>query len=146
MGCVALEIPLSLFAFSRGRERDDAADSWVQPLHDALDHSAFACGIAPFEDYNDLCLGVLNPVLQLDELGLQREKMLEVLRSIDRRRVTALVNLSDFFRQRRLGQFEFKVLVQRVGQLRLKPIIAARTLVHPSLHRLQWYGRSSATS
>src|SRR5215468_7537157 len=109
MGCVALEIPLSLFALGRGGERDDAADAWVQPLHDALDHSAFACGIAPsedYEDYNDLCLGVLDPVLQLDELGLQRKKMLEVLRSIDRRRVTALVNLSDFFRQRRLGQFE----------------------------------------
>jgi hypothetical protein len=68
---------LSLFALGRGWEGDDAADAWVQPLHDALDHSAFACGIAPFENYNDLCLGVLDPVLQPDELGLQR-KMLEV--------------------------------------------------------------------
>jgi hypothetical protein len=69
---------LSLFALGRGWEGDDAADAWVQPLHDALDHSAFACGMAPFENYNDLCLSVLDPVLQLDELGLQRKKMLEV--------------------------------------------------------------------
>src|SRR5262249_4160966 len=97
-------------------------------------HSAFARGIASFEDDHESRLGVLDPVLQLDELGLQRKKMLKVLRSIDRRRVTAFVNLADFFRQRRLRQFEFKVLVERVGQLRLKPIITARTLVHPSLH------------
>jgi len=56
--------------------------------------------------------------------------MLKVFRALDRRRMTALVDLSDFLRQGRLGQFELKIFVQRVSQLCLKPIIAVRTFVH----------------
>src|SRR5215813_2239748 len=127
MGRVALEIPLALFALGRGGECNDTAVAGGQPLRDPLDHSAFACCIATFEDYNDLSLGVLHPVLYLDELGLQLKKVLEVLRPLHRWRVTVFVNLSDFLRQRRLRQLEFKIFVQRIGELRLQPILAGRT-------------------
>jgi hypothetical protein len=73
---------------------------------------------------------VLNPVLQFDEFGLQCKKMLKIFRALDRRRVTGLVDFSDFLRQGWLGHFELKIFVQRVSQLCLKPIIAVRTFVH----------------
>jgi len=130
MGRVALEIPLGLFAFGRGGERDDATRTRIQPLRDALDCATFARGIAAFKDHDNLRLGVLNPVLQFDEFGLQCKKMLKVFRTLDRRRVTGLVDLSDFLRQGWLGQFELNIFVQRVSQLCLKPIIAVRTFVH----------------
>jgi hypothetical protein len=51
---------------------------WVN----ALDHAAFAGGVAAFEDHDDLELLVLHPILQLHELALQAQQLLEVMLAI----------------------------------------------------------------
>ena len=74
---VALEVPLRALALVRRRQRHDAADARVQALGDALDDAALAGGIAPLEDHHDLQLVGLHPVLQLDQLALQRSSSLK---------------------------------------------------------------------
>ena len=68
---VALEVPLSLLAFSRRAERNDRRAARVEGLNDPLDRSALAGGVASLEQRDDLQALVLDPVLQLDQLELQ---------------------------------------------------------------------------
>ncbi len=61
-----------------GGQRRDAADARIEALGDALDHAAFARGVAALEDHDDLQLLLLHPVLQFHQLALQAQQLLEV--------------------------------------------------------------------
>ncbi|MCY1312894.1 hypothetical protein D9M70_633630 [compost metagenome] len=98
---VALEIPLRLFAVGGCRQRDDAHDTRIEPLGDALDDAALAGGVTSLEDHHHFFLVVDHPVLQLDQLRLQLQQRAEVIDARDRRRVALAIDLADLFRERR---------------------------------------------
>ena len=75
---VALEIPLRALALGRLLQRDDARAARVQVLHEALDRAALAGRVAPLEQHDDLLAGLLDPVLRLQQLRLQRQHALEI--------------------------------------------------------------------
>ena len=75
---IALEIPLRAFALGRLFQRDDARAARVEVLHEALDRAALAGGVAALEQHDDLLAGLLDPVLRLQKLGLQRQHALEI--------------------------------------------------------------------
>src|SRR5262245_20650373 len=72
---LSLEIPLRPLALARSRQRHDTTDPRVEPLSNPLDSTAFAGGIAPLKDDNDLELAVNYPILQLDQLALQPKQL-----------------------------------------------------------------------
>ena len=76
---VALEVPLRPLAVVRRGQRHHAADARIQPLRDALDRAALAGRVAALEQDHDLLARGDDPVLQLDQLGLQAEQLAEVL-------------------------------------------------------------------
>ena len=77
---VALEVPLRALAVVGRGQRGDAAHARVEPLGDALDHAALAGRVAALEEDHELVAAVDDPVLQLDELALQPEQLLEIVK------------------------------------------------------------------
>ena len=75
---VALEVPLGAFAFGRLLQCDDAGAAWVQVLHESLDGAALARCVATLE-HDDVAQPVgLAPLLQLEQLDLQKSLLLFV--------------------------------------------------------------------
>jgi hypothetical protein len=58
---IALEVPLRAFAVVGCRQGHGAAHARVQPLRDALDHTALARRVAPFEQDQHLLAAVRPP-------------------------------------------------------------------------------------
>ncbi len=79
VGGVTLEVPLGAFAVGGGGQGRDLDHPWVELGGDGLDDPAFARGIAPFEQDHDLEPLLFDPLLQLDELGLQIDQCLLIL-------------------------------------------------------------------
>jgi hypothetical protein len=59
---------------------------------------------------------VLHPVLQLDQLGLQRQQGAEIDLPVDAVGMLALVDLAQLHRQGRLGDLQLEVLVKKAGR------------------------------
>jgi len=74
-----LEIPLCFFAVVGGGQGGHAAHARVQALGDALDHPAFACSVAAFEQDHHAVARMHHPVLQLDQFGLQAQQFTKIL-------------------------------------------------------------------
>jgi hypothetical protein len=75
---IALEVPLVLLALGGGGQGDDAGDTRIEPLHDALDGAALAGRIAALEQDHHLELLVDDPVLQTNQFMLQAEQFPEI--------------------------------------------------------------------
>ena len=71
MARVALEVPLAALVFIGFRQRHGPDVAIVQRRLDGLDHTALAGGIAPLEDHGHALVVGNDPVLQLDQLGVQ---------------------------------------------------------------------------
>ena len=69
---ITLEVPLGLFPLARLHQRHDRRAAGVQVLGEPLDRAALAGRVAALEHDDDPLPGGLHPVLQLDELDLQR--------------------------------------------------------------------------
>ena len=82
VGRIALEVPLGALALIGGRQGDHTADAGIEPLGDPLDRPALARGIAALEQDHHLLARRHDPVLQLDQLGLQPEQLREVLTAV----------------------------------------------------------------
>ena len=78
---VALSMELGPLPFGRRGEGDHAKDARADALHDALDHAAFAGGVASFENDDNAGVGRPDPLLELDQLNLQLEESGVVLLS-----------------------------------------------------------------
>ena len=72
---VALEVPLGLLALSGRGQRDHARDTRVEVLGDPFDRAALARGVPALEDHDDPGSGRLDPLLHLDQLGLQPQQL-----------------------------------------------------------------------
>ena len=81
---IALEIPLAAFALAGSRQCGDAHRTGAEVLGDPLDGPALARGVTTFEDHHDPRAGGLDPLLQLDEFGLQPEQLglVDVVRNL----------------------------------------------------------------
>jgi hypothetical protein len=88
---VPLEVPLALLALCRRREGDDAADPRVDAIHDPLDDTALARGIAPLEEDHHPETLRLDPVLHLHELELESSQLRLVDLLLDVAAPTALL-------------------------------------------------------
>src|SRR5262245_63697118 len=75
---VALHVKLGLLAVRRRRQRHLAEHAVAYTLGDRLDHTAFAGGVAPFEDHNYPRTLFLDPILQGAQLHLQLAESLFV--------------------------------------------------------------------
>ena len=75
---VPLKIPLCALAFSRRRQRDDAGETRVQTLGDALYRPTLARGVTPFEDDDDSRAGATDPLEHHGKLSLEADQLLEV--------------------------------------------------------------------
>jgi hypothetical protein len=80
MGHVPLEVPLGLFPLARLLQRHHRRPPGVEVLHEALDRPALARRVASLEDDHDLLPGLLDPVLQLDQLDLEQVLLMLVFR------------------------------------------------------------------
>ena len=81
---IALEVPLPAFALAGSRQGGDAHRTGAEVLGDPLDGPALAGGVTTFEDHHDPRTGRLDPLLQLDEFGLQPEQLglVDVVRNL----------------------------------------------------------------
>jgi len=75
---VALEIPLGALAIARCWQRDGTAHAWIESLGDALDGAALAGRVATLEHNDHLLPAGHDPVLELDQFGLQLEQLPEI--------------------------------------------------------------------
>ena len=91
---ITLEVPLRLLAFGGNSESHDATGARIQPLGDALDYTTLAGGVAALEDDDHLETLVTNPLLQLDEVGLQLPQLGLVICLLE---PTAFAVVSEFF-------------------------------------------------
>src|SRR4029077_7874240 len=76
---IALEVPLRLLSLARCRHGDDAADARVEVPHDPLDHAILSGRVAALEQHHETSAGGGDPLLDVDELGLQAQELLLVL-------------------------------------------------------------------
>src|SRR5262249_25419485 len=92
---VALQVHLRLLAVGRRRQRDDAEHPRTDALGDGLDRAALAGAIAPLEHDAALEALVLDPLLELDELGVELAQLpaIFLVRELLARRCVALVPL-----------------------------------------------------
>jgi hypothetical protein len=72
---VALHVHLGLLALGRRGQRHDPEDAGAHPLGDRLDRAALAGAVAALEDDADLRAGRLHPLLEGDELGVERAQL-----------------------------------------------------------------------
>ena len=68
---VALKIPLAALDLAGLFQRHDARAPWVEVLHEALDRTALAGGIAPLEQDHHALPSLLDPGLELEQLHLE---------------------------------------------------------------------------
>src|SRR4029453_11986938 len=78
VGHVPLEVPLGALTLGRGSQGDDPGDTRVEALGDPLDRSTLAGRVAALEQDDHLEPGVLDPLLELDQLQLQLGQLLLV--------------------------------------------------------------------
>ena len=75
---VALHIHLRLLAVGRRRQRDEAKHARADALGQGADGAALARGVAALEDDDDAQALVLDPLLELAQLGLELAQFLLV--------------------------------------------------------------------
>ena len=80
---VALEVPLGPFDLGRLHEGDNASAARIQVLGEALDRASLAGRIASLEQDDDPLPGLLDPVLQLEQLDLEQALFVVVRRAIE---------------------------------------------------------------
>ena len=73
---VTLHIHLRLLAVGRRRQRDESEDPRADPLGERPDGAALARGVAAFEDDDDAQPLLLDPILEMTQLGLKLAKFL----------------------------------------------------------------------
>ena len=88
---ISLEPPLGLLAFGCGSEGLDTTNPRIQALGDSLDDSALACGVAPFEDHDDLEPLLLDVTLELHQFRLEPVEFLLVELVLQLRPLDALL-------------------------------------------------------
>ncbi len=125
-------------ALGRSGQCRDAADARIQTLGDALDDAAFAGGVAPFEDDNDLQFLVHDPVLQLDELALQAKQVLEVEIAVDRVALSLVLHERGELFGARVVELHLELLVDGVDQL--APDLVLHTSFAVAAHELSRSG------
>ena len=76
---VALDVHLRLLAVGRRRQRDDPEHARADALGERADRPALAGGVASLEDDDHAEALVLDPFLELAQLGLQLAQLLLVL-------------------------------------------------------------------
>ncbi len=76
---VPLDVHLGLLALGRRRQRDHPEHPGADPLGDRLDGAALAGGVAALEHDADLGPGVLDPLLDGDQLAVQAPQLVLVL-------------------------------------------------------------------
>jgi hypothetical protein len=67
-----------------------------------------------------------NPVLQFDQLSLQRKQGTKILHTRNGGRVSLAVDFANLFGQCRLGKFELIILIECIGEFSFKPILVCR--------------------
>ena len=81
----------------------------------------FPAEFAAFEHYDNLRLGMRNPVLQFDQFRLELQQLAQIHRTVHRGRMGLFVYAPQFHRQRRLGKFKFVVFIECVCQFGFQP-------------------------
>src|SRR5271166_339522 len=76
---VALGIDLRLLPLRGSRQSHQPEDTRAHSLQNTFDDAALAGGVAALENDDDARSGLLDPVLQLDEIDLQLKKLSFVL-------------------------------------------------------------------
>src|SRR5262245_29405166 len=76
---LALRVHLGLLPVGRRRQGDHPEDAGADALGDRLDGPALPRPVPALEDDDDLQALVLDPFLELAELGLELEELLSVL-------------------------------------------------------------------
>jgi hypothetical protein len=114
---IPLEVPLSALAFVGGGQCCDAANAWVEPLGNALDHPTLAGSIPTFKQNNDLAPIVGDPVLQLHELALQSEQLFEVEAPVQCIPVRMLGDVDEELVKSIVIDLHFELFVEAVSQL-----------------------------
>src|SRR5215469_4039855 len=71
---VTLSMKLGLLSVGRRRQSNQTKHTRADALQNALNDSAFAGGVAPFEDDDDAGMSRLYPLLKLYEFDLQPEE------------------------------------------------------------------------
>ena len=138
---VALEVPLAALALGRRGQRHGAADARVETLRDPLDRPALARRVPPLEDDDQLELLGDDPVLELDELALQAQKLREI--EPPRQRI---VNLKMLGFSKQVGELvvlelELDILVEVVLDLgvdALMELADGTVLLRAHCRRLPW--------
>ncbi len=123
MSDISLEIPLAPFGFGGFRQSHVTGCSGIHELADGEDRSAFTGGIAPFENADHAAPGVLEPVLQLDELDLQAFERLLILIRLHLFGIGIAAGLQ-------------RIVVNPVGQLRIVYVELSRLSGDIELYRL----------
>ena len=75
---VTLQVHLRFLAVGRRRQRDKSKHTRADPLGERPDGAAFARGVAALEDDDDAQALVLDPILEMAQLGLELAKFLLV--------------------------------------------------------------------
>ena len=113
---VALEVPLRQLALGGRRQGDDARDAGVQVLRDPLDRAALAGGVAALEDDHESGAGGADPLLHLDQFGLQAEQLELVERLVHALDLAAGGRLLDVLRLAQVPALLQQVLQLVVGE------------------------------
>src|SRR5438552_2757407 len=84
---VPLEVPLAVLALARLLQRHHPGAARVEVLHEPLDGAALAGRVAPLEEHHQPLAGVLDPVLQLEQLDLHQPLLALVVLAVHPLRV-----------------------------------------------------------
>lgn len=90
-------------------------------MRDALDDPALAGSVAPLEDDHDLLAGMLHPVLQLHQLGLQTQQLMEIGVPVDGRLVLLRGDEGEILGDEKIVDLHFQFFVQAVCPFRFNP-------------------------
>src|SRR5262245_22687803 len=113
---IALEIPLRPLALVGRGEGSYSANARVKPLRDALDHPALARRVAAFEDDDNLQALRDDPILQLDQLALQSEKLAKIKGPIDARLLGARKEFLGHLIEARIIDLHFEFFIEAVDE------------------------------
>jgi hypothetical protein len=69
---ISLEVPLAPFLLGGNLQRHHPCPARVQMLGEPLDRAALASRVPALEQHHDPAAGLLDPVLQLEQLHLQQ--------------------------------------------------------------------------
>jgi hypothetical protein len=131
MSHVALEVPLRFLALGRGGQCNNAADTRVQALGDALDCAALARCVAAFEDHHNPLSLMADPLLEFDQFDLQTAELSLV---IDMR-----AQAQRFGYRRRVGRrgWRFDQRRSQLGDISERWSILFGTLCHATILHLR---------